>query len=135
MDAVPESTFVSEYYLRMRGQMPPARVVPLHRFHDEVRPGAFDLAVNIHSWPEAPLTAVRWWVGELRRLEVPQLFVVPNEPTELLSQEPDGTRHDLMPVLADAGYRLTERRPMIQDPAVRELLRLDDHYHLFTLDD
>src|SRR5947209_12675711 len=30
LDAVPESTFLSEYYLAWRGCVPPARVVPLH---------------------------------------------------------------------------------------------------------
>jgi hypothetical protein len=131
VDAVPESTFVSDYYLRHRGCAPPARVVPLHRMAGELEPGAFDLALNIHSWSECTLDAVAWWVDELERLEVPRLLVVPNQPTELLSLEADGGRRDFAPLLERAGYRLVKREPVIEDAAVRELLRLDDHFHLF----
>jgi hypothetical protein len=131
-DGVPESTFVSEYYLRHRGCTPPARVVAL----DEVaagalEPGSFDLAVNIHAWPEIPLEAIAWWIDELVRLRVPRLFVIPNEATELLSLEPDASRRDFMPLLEAAGYRLVAREPVFDDPAVRELLGVDDHFHLF----
>jgi SAM-dependent methyltransferase len=132
VDAVPESTFVSEYYLRHRGAAPPARVVPLHRVDEELEPGSFDLAVNIHSFPEAPYAAIAWWVDQLARLDVPNLLIVPNEPTQLLSMETDGSRRDFMPLLEEAGYRLTKREPTIDDTAVRELLDLHDHFHLFS---
>jgi putative sugar O-methyltransferase len=131
VDAVPECTFVSDYYLRYRQLVPPARVVRLDRLEEELEPGAFDLALNVHSWPECTLEAVEWWVRQLERLEVPRLFLVPNEPTELLTLERDGSRRDFMPLLQSAGYRLVKREPVIRDPAVRELLRLDDHFHLF----
>lgn len=131
VDAVPESTFVSEYYLRRRGATPPARVVPLPEV-DALTPGSFDLAVNIHSFPEAPYAAIEWWVRQLERLEVANLLIVPNEPTELLSMETDGSRRDFMPLLEGAGYRLSKREPTIDDTAVRELLGLHDHFHLFT---
>jgi SAM-dependent methyltransferase len=133
VDAVAESTFLSDYYLRFRGCVPPARVVAL----DEVaagalEPGGFDLAVNVHSFSECTYEAVEWWAGLLERLEVPRLLVVPNEPLELLTLEADGSRRDYLPLLEAAGYRLSKRVPVIEDPAVRELLRLEDHFHLFA---
>lgn len=129
VDAVAESTFLSEFYLRFRGVAPPARVAAL----DEVDAlGAFDLAVNVHSFSECPYDAIAWWVERLARREVPRLLVVPNEPTELLSLERDGTRRDFAPLLEQAGYVLEHREPVIDDPAVRELLRLEDHFHLFA---
>jgi SAM-dependent methyltransferase len=131
VDAVPESTFVSDYHLRYRGLAPPARAVRLDRLDEELAARSFDLAVNVHSWSEAPFAAVEWWVDLLERLELPRLFVVPNEPTELLSLEPDGSRRDFMPLLERAGYRLVKREPVIEDPAVRELLGVNDHFHLF----
>ena len=130
----PESTFLSEYYLRHRGGSPPARVVPL----DEVEaraasPGAFDLAVNIHS-----LLGVHPRGGRVvgRRSSsgsrCPDLLVVPNEPTELLQHssptEPRATSRRCSSARATGS---TTREPVIDDPAVRELLRLDDHFHLF----
>jgi SAM-dependent methyltransferase len=132
VDAVPESTFVSEYYLRHRGVVPPVRVVSLGSVERELEPRSFDLAVNVHSFPEMPYAAIQWWVELLARLEVSALLIVPNKPTELLSLEPDGTRQSFMPLLERHGYVLSKREPVIQDEAVRELVELHDHFHLFT---
>jgi len=131
VDAIAESTFVSEYYLRERGCAPPARVLGLDRIEDELEPGAFDVAVNVHSFPECTYEAIEWWMSLVERLEIPHLFVIPNEPTEFLSLEPDGTRRDFMPLIEGAGYRLVRREPVIEDEAARRLLQLDDHFHLF----
>jgi SAM-dependent methyltransferase len=132
VDAIPESTFLSEYYLRHRGCTPPARVVSLDRVRD-IAPGRFDLAVNIHSFSECTRAAIGWWVDQLRRLRVPQLLVVPNEPTDLLSLEADGSRLDFAPLLEEAGYRLALVEPVVEDPAVRDLVPLRDHFHLYHL--
>jgi SAM-dependent methyltransferase len=132
VDAVPESTFLSEYYLRHRGCAPPARVVPLHE-SGGLQPGSFDLAVNIHSFSECTLAAVRWWIDLLARLGVPNVLIVPNEPDQLLTLEPDGSRRDFLPLLEQAGYRLTRSEDVVTDPAVRELVRLHDRFYLFEL--
>ena len=130
VDAIPDSTFLSEYYLRHR-DCDRARVVALDELDSALAPGAFDLAVNIHSFSECPYDAVAWWVERLARLELPGVLIVPNEPTDLLSLEADGTRRDYSPLLERAGYRLARREPVIEDAAVRELLELHDHFHLF----
>lgn len=134
VDAVAESTFLSEFYLAFRGCSPPARVVTLDAIEATLKAGAFDLAVNVHSWSECTYPAVAWWIDLLARLGVPRLLLVPNEATELLTLEGDGSRRDFAPLLAAAGYRLSHREPVIDDPAVRELMRLDDHFHLFVAD-
>jgi SAM-dependent methyltransferase len=131
VDAVPEATFLSEWYLAYRGCSPPARAVRLDRLDAELSPGAFTLGVNMHSFSECPLAAIAWWLQWLVRLEVPNLLIVPNEPNELLSTERDGRRLEFEPLLRDAGYRLATREPVIRDPAVRELLPLPDQFHLF----
>lgn len=129
-DAVAESTFLSDYYLRFRGCSPPARVVALDRVA-ELEPGNFDLAINIHSFSECTFAAVEWWIAQLRRLRVPRLLLVPNEALELLTLEPDKTRRDFRPALEAAGYWLATREPVVHDEAVRDLLQLHDHFHLF----
>jgi hypothetical protein len=131
VDAVPESTFLSEWYLRFRGCTPPARVVPLHEV-ETLQPG-FDLAVNIHSFSECTHDAVAWWLDLLRRLAVPRVLIIPNEPTELLSLEADNSRRDFAPLLSEAGYELVKAEPVLDDPAVRELVGLEDHFHLYAL--
>jgi SAM-dependent methyltransferase len=130
VDAVPESTFLCDYYLRYRQATPRARVVPLHELDTLERRG-FDLAVNVHSWSECTHEAIAWWVDRLAALDVPKLLVIPNEPTDLLSLEADGSRRDFAPLLERAGYELVKREPVIGDPAVAELLRLHDHFHLY----
>jgi SAM-dependent methyltransferase len=135
VDAIPESTFLCEYYLRHRRAVPPARVVPLDQIDDELEPGSFDLAVAIHVLSECTLAAIEWWVARLRALGVPRLLVVPREPTELLSVEHDWTRRDYAPVLERAGYRLEVREPVVDDPAFAQQLELEDHFHLFALDE
>jgi len=132
VDVIPEATFLSDWYLRYRGCAPPARAVRLDRLNEEVQPKKFTLAVNMHSFSECPLAAVRWWVEWLAGLEVPNLLIVPNEPDALLSTEPDGRRQDFEPLLSSAGYTLARREPVIRDEAVRELLPLSDHFYLFS---
>jgi FkbM family methyltransferase len=131
VDAVPESTFLNEYYLAFRGSTPPARVLTLDRI-DTLEPGSFDLACNIHSFSECTATAVRWWVGQLARLRVPYLFVVPNEADGLLSREVGGGAVDLAPVIAQGGYQSIANEAVIDDPAVRDLVRIHDRFHLFA---
>jgi FkbM family methyltransferase len=131
VDAIPESTFICEYHLAQRGCTPPARVVPLHRVESELLPHGFDLAVNIHSFSECTYAAVEWWVQLLDRLRVPNLFIIPNDEDELLALEPDHTRRDCAPLLEAAGYSLVADEPVIDDPAVQDLLQVTDHFLLF----
>lgn len=131
VDAVPESTALCEYYLAHRGCAPPARVLALYELDDELEPGAFDLAVNIHSFPECTYEAVSWWLELVARLCVPHLLIVPNEPGRLESLEADGSRRDFAPAIARAGYEPACVEPVIADPAVAELVRVSDEFHLF----
>jgi SAM-dependent methyltransferase len=129
VDAIPESTFLSEYYLRHRAVAPPARVVPLTEV-GSLAPGSFDLAMNVHSWSECTLAAIEWWVDHLARIGVPTLFVVPNEDEGFASLEVDRTRRDYLPLLAAAGYHLTRDIPAYP-PAVRAAVGMRDRYCLF----
>lgn len=133
VDAIAESTFLAEYYLEHRGVTPPARVVPLHEMETTLEPGGFDLAVNVHSFSECTLPAIEWWVQYLARLEVPELVIVPNDGERLLSMEADGSRQDFAPLLAAVGYEQVTVEPVWDDPAVRQLIGLDDYVHRFTL--
>ena len=133
VDAVPEGTFLCEYYLDYRGVRPPARVVALDRLDTELEAGAFDLAVNIHSFSECPYAAIAWWIELLRRLRVPKVMIVPNDQDRLLSVEPDGSRRDFTTLLADAGYRRSAIEPSIADQAVTDLTWFDFRFLLFEL--
>lgn len=129
-DAIAESSFLCEYYLRHRGIDDRASVCLLDEL-DDLRPGDFDLAVNIHSWSECTRSAVEWWVEQVARLRVPDLFVVPNEAEGFLTLETDGSRTDYSDLLTAAGYELVVDRPAIPDQAIREELDLHDRHCLF----
>lgn len=129
VDAIAESTFLSEYYVRFR-ELDRVEVVPLPDVPALPRAG-FDLAFNIHSFSECPIAAIDWWLAHLARLEVPKLFVVPNEPVGFLSTEPDGQRQDYLPVFTHYGYELVADRRAYEDDAVRELLAVEDRFCLF----
>lgn len=54
-----------------------------HVTRADVRPhtwlaSPYDLAVNIHSFPECTITEIRWWLDWLRDLKVPKLLVIPH---------------------------------------------------------
>jgi putative sugar O-methyltransferase len=131
VDAIPESTFLSEYYLAYRHVIPPARVIPLDELVGALASEAYDLAVNIHSFSECTYGAVSWWIDRLNVLEVPWLLIVPNEAEGLFSTELDYSRRDCMSLLVDAGYRLELRSPVWTNPDVRELVGIDHQFLLF----
>ena len=133
-DAIPESTFIAEYYLRFRGASPRARAVTLDALATELSGRHIDVAVNVHSFSECPLAAVGWWLDRLAEHRVPHLMIVPNTGDRIVSLEPDNRRLDLAPELAHRGYREVARRPKYLDPAVQSHgVAGGSHYFLFAL--
>jgi len=114
-DAVPLSTFVSHYYLGLRGVDDRARVIPLDEIADVVDATRIDIAVNIHSFAECPLDVIEWWLELLRRSSVKHLFIVPNTKDRLLSKERTAPRVDFMPLVLEAGFELVCKRPKYGD--------------------
>lgn len=133
LDAVPESTFLCDFYLQHRQCAERASAVPLDRIEELVPAEGLPLAVNIHSFSECTLAAITWWVEWLAARGVENLLIVPNEPDELLSMESDGSRHDFLPLLNRCGYQLRVQEPVITDPDIRRLTSIGDQYYLFAL--
>ena len=100
----------------------------------ELRARAFDLAVNIHSFSECPLAAIAWWVELLARPRGPAPAGRPQRADR--AAEPRARRHRAATsrrCSSAAGYRAaTTASRCIDDPAVRELVDLHDHFHLFA---
>jgi putative sugar O-methyltransferase len=104
IDAIPISTATSEIYLASKIKDKKAYVLGLHE-RDELLGKKFDLAVNIHSFPEMSLIEVDYWARQLRRLGIEWLFVVPNGSNLSLN---DGT--DFESVLLNHGYKVHTSR-------------------------
>lgn len=134
VDAVPESTFLCDYYLRFRHCDSKARSLPLDEVQATLIPDSLDLAVNIHSFSECTLAAIEWWLALLKDLRVPYLMIVPNNGEQLLSTERDGAHRDFMPALERVGYRLKLREPKYLDETVQRLAQMNqDQHFLFEL--
>lgn len=112
-DAVPESTYVCEYYLRFRGVADRAEVVPLDEIKHRLRTVQIDVATNIHSFSQCPLAVVEWWLDLLVRTNVRYFMLVLAENTgRPLTLERDGSRIDFMHAITSRGFKLmiTERK-------------------------
>jgi len=137
VDAVPEATFVSEYYLRFRGVDTTAAVIALDEIEALLARERVDVAVNIHSFSECTAAAVEWWIKLLREHDVPRLMIAPNpgrdRAAKLLTTEADGSHLDFQGIIESAGYRLAERRPKYPDPAVQKHGPFPTFHHLFEL--
>jgi SAM-dependent methyltransferase len=133
VDAVPESTFLCEFYLKYRGLANRVQVVPMDEL--EQRLSSYDLALNIHSFSECTYAAIEWWLRKLKQLQVRYLMIVPNSPTRFLSTEVDGSQRDFAPLLEELGYALVAQEPLFDDQAVREYMRVADNMFLFDCRD
>ncbi|MGH8515832.1 MAG: putative sugar O-methyltransferase [Panacagrimonas sp.] len=131
VDAVPESTFLCEFYLRHRGLSQRVEVIALDELDTRLRGRRFDLAFNIHSFSECTYAAIEWWLRRLCALEIRHLLIVPNDPTRFLSTESDRSNRDYAPLLGDLGFRQVACEPVFAEPTVRELMGVRDQMFLF----
>jgi len=139
-DAVPESTFVSEYYLRFR-DAGRATVVALDEIRQALAATPITLATNVHSFSECPMTAVCWWLDLLREHAVKYLMIVPdaysNHGHLLLTRETptynQAQMRDYLPELQARGYRLIAKRAKYLDPDLQRYGVSPTHYFLFEL--
>ena len=114
IDGVPESTFLCDFYTRFRGVGDRSRTLGADEI-GKLSGERFDIAVNVHSWSECPREAVRMWMGVLRDLQVPLLFVVPHD-DEFKSTEQNG-KDTFLPEIMAAGYREVARTRKFQQSA------------------
>jgi len=132
VDAVAQSTFISEFYLNFRRSR--ASVVALDEIEaalDRTRP---DIAVNIHSFSECRLEAIDWWLRRLSRAGVRHLMIVPNDPNHDGGQSLlNNDRQDFGPLLAQHGYKLIAKEPKYLDPTVQQYAINPAHHYLFEL--
>lgn len=132
-DAVPESTFVCEYYVGFRNLGERARVIPLDEIESTLGQQPIDVAVNIHSFSECTLSAVEWWSSLLARQGVKHLMIVPNglhHGGELLL---NNAGEDMRPAIERPGYRQVAKDPKYGDAAVQKYAINPTCHYLFAL--
>jgi hypothetical protein len=129
IDAVATSTFLCDYYTGFRQLPDSVRVVRLDE-HQKLG-DSYDVAVNIHSFSEASLDAIRWWLDRIAEREIPWLLIVPNTPDELRSTELDGSMKPFRQDVLDRGYELVDSRPIHDNDELLPLIDLHDRFYLF----
>jgi hypothetical protein len=137
VDGVPESTFLSEFYLRFRGVADRARTVPCDEIEDALSSERIDLATNIHAFSTCTSTSVCGWLDLIRKHEVPYLMIVPNAAghggTRLITREKDQRTIDYAPELRARGYTLVHRRPKFLASSVQACGVTPTYHYLFEL--
>jgi SAM-dependent methyltransferase len=130
-DAVPESTFLSEFYLKFRGVNEKAVVVPLDDVGQKLRSEKVDVAINVHSFGECRFEAILWWLDLIAANKITYLFIVANG-DGLGSTETDKTNVDYLPAILERGYRLVTREPKYYNsPMVQKHGLYPTYYFLF----
>lgn len=132
-DAIPVSTFLSEYYLRFRGVADRAEVVPLTRIESVMASAGINLAINVHSFSECRLDVVDCWIGLLARHGVEHLMIVPNDGPVFRSREPDGSAQDYRHVLDRHGYEQVACQPQYLDLSLQKHGLHPSWHYLFRL--
>lgn len=109
VDAIPLSTFLSEFYLRYR-KAENAHVVAFDEL-DSLPRGQIDFAVSVHSFPEQTRRSVEFWLDFLDRLDVKRLAIVDHNGQWLTMEPPDNRRSRYFPVLGERGWVMVDCRP------------------------
>jgi len=134
-DAIATSSFLCEYYLKFRGVSNIAVTVPFDELQGTLANGRVQLAINVHSFSECPVDAIKGWLDILAELNVPYLMLVPNAldngGTRLLSFEKDQSRVDYLPLLEQYGYQQIAYNPKFLDPIVAANGISPTHHFLF----
>jgi len=118
-DAVAESTFLSEFYLRFRGA-PRAMIVPLDEVEAFIKSVSINLATNIHSFSECMPDAIEWWVRRLAAGGIANLLVIPNHVDQKTRRcLTTTTGADMELIFERYGYKVRVREPRFKDPLVQ----------------
>ncbi len=134
-DAVPESTFLSEYHVRFRHLEDRVVVVPLDQITERLQEQHIDLAVNIHSFSECTLDAIDWWLSLLAANKVKYFFIVPNAADHGGKMLALNNGVDFSFVIEKYGYRLHCKSPKYEDPLVQKYGVSPTYYYLYQLVD
>lgn len=122
-DAYPISTFLCDYYLKFRQLDGKASVVPLDEIESVLERERIDLAVNVHSFPECQIPAIKWWIRLIAKHRVPHLMLVCDNELKNWNNE------DFSSVIKECGYRLVLKEPKYADPvAQRHAVNPSTHF-------
>jgi len=132
-DAVPVSTFICEYYIRFRSLQEKAKVIPLYEVENTLLTQPIDLAINVHSFSECTISAIKWWMNILRKIQVRYIMIVPNVIKDGGLELLTNYGQDFLPILEMQGYKLIAKSPKYRDVNVQKYGLSPTFYYLFEM--
>jgi len=132
-DAVPLSTFISEFYLKFRG-VKSAEVIALDQVEARLPNMRFDIATNFHSFSECTQQAIKWWLDLLARVDVRKLLIIPNRADAFLSTETNGDHIDFLPLILKSGWKQVYNEPIYAASTVAQALALYPNFRFFLFE-
>lgn len=132
-DAVPESTFLSEYHSKFRQVDDRVSVVPLDEIEDRLQKQKVDLAVNIHSFSECSLEAIEWWLALVSQAKIKYLFIVPNGSDHGGEKLALNGGEDFSGLVEKYGYTLLVKAPKYNDILVQKYGVSPTCYYIYQL--
>lgn len=137
VDAVAESTFICDFYLRFRGVNSKVKTIPLYEINERLMDEEIFLVTNIHSFSECTFDAIKWWLDFIIKKRIKYFFLVPN-PTEsgkLLSTERNGNSIEYLPEILSRGYKLIAKKSKFTNKTLQTFLHHTPvYYYLFELE-
>jgi len=109
-DAVPESTFICEYYLKYRNVQNKAITIHFNEIEKFLSTTHIDIAINVHSFSECTLEFVEWWLSLLKKSKIKYLMIVPHD-TKFTTAEINGTHLSFLNAIESYGYKLMVKQP------------------------
>jgi SAM-dependent methyltransferase len=133
-DAIPESTFLCEFYLNYRNAGMRAKVCALPELSATLRGANIDIAVAINSLTECSAVANMWWIDQIRTSNIRYILVVPHSSfdggREIYST---GRDRSITTLLEERGYKLRVKEAKYNTEPLQRYGISPTYYHFFSL--
>ena len=131
IDAIPESTFISDYYLKHYNKIKEVTVVPIHQRKIFLENQNISLAVNIHSFSEMAIDFIKFWMEEVISLRIPYLFIVPNAGHLYRGDLISFDNKNFKNIIESNGYELVIKRDKYLEPNIQKYGLNPTMYYLY----
>ena len=131
IDGIPESTFISEYFLKKYHKINEVTIVPIDQKEFLIENVKISLAINIHSFSEMTFDFVKFWIEEVNRIKVPYIFIVPNAGHKHKGDLISFDKINFKTLLESNGYELVLKREKYLDPYIQKYGLNPTMYYLF----
>ena len=131
IDAIPESTFISDYYLKYYNKIKNITVVPIHKRKIFLENQNISLAINIHSFSEIAIDFIKFWIEEVISLRIPYLFIVPNAGHLYRGDLISFDNKNFENIIESNGYELVIKRDKYLEPHIQKYGLNPTIYYLY----